>query len=398
MRIEELIGDLLLRHNCVVIPTFGGFVAGQTSATFDANKGVVLPPRKSLLFNKQLINNDGLLVAAYAKEAQLSYDDAFVSMQDQVSSWQRKLAKGERVTIERVGFLFLDAEKNIGFEQDRFNNLLLSSFGLGKVHFVTEEDIQWVVQENSGRASIPNETIETPIIPLVQEQEVETDSEELTPIIPIQRSKAWKYGAAAAVFLPICFYSYWIPVRTPVLESGMISIQDFNPFHSKEQSRYVMEEIDTKMDAIAYEQSIDEITATLPEDVSVFSYQMDYETFIPVKVKEENIAEPVVEIKEIPKPAKVVKEPKKAVVPSKEIANAIVESGSRHLIVGCFSTADNANRLVAQLKAKGYNAYVVDVVNGLHRVSAANASTDSALNQTNSRLSSLKISGWILRK
>jgi len=251
MRIEELIGDLLLRHNCVVIPTFGGFVAGQTSATFDANKGVVLPPRKSLLFNKQLINNDGLLVAAYAKEAQLSYDDAFVSMQDQVSSWQRKLAKGERVTIERVGFLFLDSEKNIGFEQDRFNNLLLSSFGLGKVHFVTEEDIQWVVQENSGRASIPNETIETPIIPLVQEQGVETDSEKLTPIIPIQRSKAWKYVAAAAVFLPICFYSYWIPVRTPVLESGMISIQDFNPFHSKEQSHYVMEEIDTKMDAIS---------------------------------------------------------------------------------------------------------------------------------------------------
>jgi cell division septation protein DedD len=178
----------------------------------------------------------------------------------------------------------------------------------------------------------------------------------------------------------------------------MISIQDFNPFHSKEQSHYVMEEIDTKMDAISYEQSIDEITSTLPEDVSVFSYQMDYETFIPVKVKEESIAEPVVEIKEIPKPAKVVKEPKKAIATSKEIANATVESGSRHLIVGCFSTADNANRLVAQLKAKGYNAYVVDVVNGLHRVSAANANTDSALNQTNSRLSSLKISGWILRK
>ena len=56
MYIEELIGDLLLRHNCVVIPTFGGFVAGQTSATFDASKGTILPPRKSLLFNKQLIN------------------------------------------------------------------------------------------------------------------------------------------------------------------------------------------------------------------------------------------------------------------------------------------------------------------------------------------------------
>jgi hypothetical protein len=32
LTIEEIIGNLLLRHNCVVIPTFGGFVAKQISA------------------------------------------------------------------------------------------------------------------------------------------------------------------------------------------------------------------------------------------------------------------------------------------------------------------------------------------------------------------------------
>ena len=35
-------------------------------------------------------------------------------------------------------------EKNICFEQDRFFNLLLESYGLGKVHFVSESDIQIV--------------------------------------------------------------------------------------------------------------------------------------------------------------------------------------------------------------------------------------------------------------
>ena len=76
MYIEELIGDLLLRHNCVVIPTFGGFVAGQTPAVFDAQKGSITPPRKSLLFNKQLINNDGLLIAAYAHATKKSYEES----------------------------------------------------------------------------------------------------------------------------------------------------------------------------------------------------------------------------------------------------------------------------------------------------------------------------------
>jgi hypothetical protein len=146
MLIEELIGDLLVRHNCVVIPSFGGFVAGQLSATFDRDKGVMLPPRKSLLFNKQLINNDGLLVAAYAHATQQSYNDAFDSVQVQIKQWNRKLVSGERIEIERVGFLYLDGEKNIGFEQDRFNNLLLQSFGLGNVHFLTEEDILIVKQ------------------------------------------------------------------------------------------------------------------------------------------------------------------------------------------------------------------------------------------------------------
>mgnify|MGYP003565138742 CR=1 FL=1 len=39
MLIEQLIGDLLLRHNCVVVPAFGGFVAKQMSAVIDYKTG-----------------------------------------------------------------------------------------------------------------------------------------------------------------------------------------------------------------------------------------------------------------------------------------------------------------------------------------------------------------------
>ena len=44
--------------------------------------------------------------------------------------------------------------------------------------------------------------------------------------------------AAASILLPIAFYSFWIPVKTDVLQSGVISLNDFNPFYKKQKGSY----------------------------------------------------------------------------------------------------------------------------------------------------------------
>jgi len=151
--VEQLIGELLLRHNCVIVPSFGGFVAKKLSASIDFASGTMLPPRKSLLFNRQLINNDGLLVAEIAVRNKIGYEEAVDQLRLVVNNWEKSLSNGERITIDKVGFLFYDKEKNICFEQDRFFNLLLESYGLGKVHFLSEEDVhiaqKSVVQQKS---------------------------------------------------------------------------------------------------------------------------------------------------------------------------------------------------------------------------------------------------------
>ena len=140
--VEQLIGDLLVRHNCVIIPAFGGFVAKQTSASIDYKNGIMTPPRKSLLFNRQLINNDGLLIAELAVSNAINYNQATDTVGSLVYTWNEKLRNGERITIDKIGFLFYDQEKNICFEQDRFFNLLLESYGLETVHFLSENDVQ----------------------------------------------------------------------------------------------------------------------------------------------------------------------------------------------------------------------------------------------------------------
>ncbi len=399
MYIEELIGDLLLRHNCVVIPTFGGFVAGQTSATFDATKGTINPPRKSLLFNKQLINNDGLLIAAYAHATKKSYEESNDYIQKQIQHWHHKLDAGERISIDRVGFIFLDSERNLAFEQDRFHNLLLASFGLGKVHFVSQEDLQLIVQQEtftlSGEPLIESENL-APIfeLPIKNFEETEVVSDEKKPIRSINSKKIWKYAVAAAL-LPICFYTYWIPMKTKVLESGILSFQDFNPFHITQDGLYNKETLDFRINHNIGESELDKILRDLPKDVEVFSYPVDSDLYVPVKIKENSsprivVNPPLVIQKNLPIPFKT-----STIATTVQNNSTTIKSG--HLIVGCFSTELNAKNLITQLKQKGFNAYIVDVKNGLHRVSACKSTSDSVLISAKEKLSPLQISGWILR-
>jgi len=53
LTVEQLIADLLLQHNCVIVPGFGGFVAQRLPAQIDIEKGQVHPPKKSILFNQK---------------------------------------------------------------------------------------------------------------------------------------------------------------------------------------------------------------------------------------------------------------------------------------------------------------------------------------------------------
>jgi len=401
MYIEDLIGDLLLRHNCVVIPSFGGFVAGQIPASFDAVKGTIHPPRKSLLFNKQLINNDGLLIAAYAHATKKSYEESNEYIQKQIQHWHHKLDAGERISIERVGFIFLDSERNIAFEQDRFHNLLLASFGLGKVHFVSQEDITLIAQQDiftlSGEPINEQEKL-APIIDLqVPESTEEPIVDEIDNKLPnknLNSKKLWKYAVAAAL-LPICFYTYWIPMKTKALESGIISFQDFNPFHVSSEGVYKKETLDLRISQKIGESELDLILKSLPKEVEVFSYPVDTDLYIPVKVRENSR-----KINSTTKPTVILKQVSNQINTNKPSETTLKSASTTkfgHLIVGCFSTEQNAKKLIATLKLKGFNAYIVDVKNGLHRVSACKSPSDSVLNGAKEKLSPFQISGWILR-
>jgi len=373
--LESLISNLLLQHNCVVIPSFGGFVAQRVPARFDEKTSSVHPPKKSVLFNKQLIANDGLLVQAYAVHSKLNFTEAEVEVRNQVSVWEKQLNEGNRIQIDKVGILFLDRERNICFEQDRFYNLLMQSFGLSSVHFVSVEDVQALnthqqiqeitvekpVTESAERISI------APIIELVGEPvpviENTNDKQKIVPIS--KKKKPYLRYAAAAVALPILFYSVWIPMKTDVLESGIITSSDFNPFKKQQAATY-----ESSKELYHAETGDKKEKTTLPENVSSYSYALDEDTYVPVKLKNGNAnIEPVTTISTTPS-----------------------VSNSGYVIVGSYSTVENAQKQVDHLASLGFSAEILQR-DGKIRVTAGRGNQFGTLK---ARLAEKGLDCWLL--
>ena len=406
--VEELIGDLLLRHNCVVIPSFGGFVAKKTSATIDYKNGVIYPPKKSVLFNRQLINNDGLLVAEYSIANKVDYKEAELAVSQITLDWNNKLRNGERITLDKVGYLFFDQEKNLCFEQDRFFNLLLESYGLGKVHFVSEEDIEVAkyvkaVQEQKKveEELIAEEKKDEPFKLVALPTDLEEEKEPQAVIIehPKNRSwkKAWRY-VAAAMLAPIAFYSFWIPMNSNVLESGVLSVKDFDLSYKSTDGEYLPGEV--KLDRFEEKsfQPIQEVVKSLPSDVYVYSYAFDEDTYISVKVKEEVV--PTIEVEEALETPEVIVEKQEWIEPKVVVKAPVVkaiETAKLNFVVGSFSTKENAETLIEKMNAEGFKAYVMSERNGSFRVSAGKAKTEEEIRRIAKKAKLKGFDGWILR-
>ncbi len=314
--LEDILIELLRKHECVVVPAFGGFIAKQKSAFVDFESGLIHPPFREIGFNIQLQSNDGLLVNQFAAEYQLDYSASLDTVAQQVTTWNEVLRQGKQVNIPKDGNFKKDLEGNIQFEQDRSFNLLMSAYGLELVGFI-------------------------PTKPLVSEGEKEVKN----------NRQLWKYAAAAAIAIPIAFYSIWIPVKTPALESGMFSYQDFNPFKTQNENTYTETQID------------------LPriEHVSIeTTYRDAYELHVNPKVAPN---EPTI---------------------------TLIEPHVMYCIAGCFSSEENASRLVQKLEGFGFNCSILHE-GSLYKVSLGQGFSEESVDSILNKAKSLNIQTWILK-
>ena len=130
MALANYISDLLYRYECVIVPEFGAFLTQQHAATVNPATNVFLPPRKTVSFNEQLKQNDGLLANHIVVSEDVSYTDALDKISAYVSQIKGKLIAGEAVLLPKVGDISLNYEGKLQFSPLENVNYLTSSFGL----------------------------------------------------------------------------------------------------------------------------------------------------------------------------------------------------------------------------------------------------------------------------
>jgi len=190
MKLEQYIGQLLYRYQCVTVPEFGSFLTEIRSARLQTDTNTFFPPKKVISFNALLQKNDGLLLHHIAQSQQIPYRNAIELLQNEVSIWKKTLENGQVLILENIGEIKLNSEQNLVFSASQNTNYLTSSFGLSPI---VSPIIVREKTEVSKEKSDSDQTDKTPIvIPITKKQKK-------NPFI--------KYAVAASFLLTLGIFS-----------------------------------------------------------------------------------------------------------------------------------------------------------------------------------------------
>jgi len=136
-RLVEHIERLLLLHDCVIIPDFGGFVLQKIPVVYTGDEHSFTPARNEIVFNPTLVHNDGLLVEAYMKSLGVDFDRAGLLVRLDIASMKEQLKNDEEFQLGSLG-LFMKEEDRIIYVpgKDSDATFSASSYGLPIFHFL----------------------------------------------------------------------------------------------------------------------------------------------------------------------------------------------------------------------------------------------------------------------
>ncbi|NCC99326.1 MAG: hypothetical protein EOL95_06430 [Bacteroidia bacterium] len=180
------IEDLLHKHDFVIIPGFGGFVATKECA-YEIND-VLYPPKKSIGFNPNLLYNDGLLAHKYVAAERITYDEANIKIAESVKQINDLLEDFKHLNFGIIG-TFHKTETGLAFEPSEENPFMSSSFGLLSFYF----------------PKLENKTVQPTTIQKAQKVEF-TPAENAKVENKFSRHSSRFVGAVAAIILLFMFF------------------------------------------------------------------------------------------------------------------------------------------------------------------------------------------------
>jgi nucleoid DNA-binding protein len=136
------IAYLLTKHECVIIPGFGAFVASGFEKGLAKEVGLLCTPAQSLGFNPEIKHNDGLLASFVSKSENISYKEACLKIQQYTDYLNSQLSAQRTVHIQWVGRLSLSVEQKIIFTPSYRLSCNADNFGLSNFYMPPVKDIE----------------------------------------------------------------------------------------------------------------------------------------------------------------------------------------------------------------------------------------------------------------
>lgn len=124
------IENLLIEHDCVVVPGLGGFLHQEQAAYYDEVHQLYFPSGKTLSFNAKLHFNDGLLCQEYQYRQSLSFEAANQQIRQAVAEIKDYLSKHQQLSFGAMGSFSQLPAQPLVFTPAMTNTLHPEAFGL----------------------------------------------------------------------------------------------------------------------------------------------------------------------------------------------------------------------------------------------------------------------------
>lgn len=391
MKIAGYIGDLLYEYECVVIPGLGGFLTRDHNASVHPVRHYLKPPYREVVFNPLLRTNDGLLLSHIARSEKLSYQEAKGKLDRFVLKCISMMEEGKRIHFRQIGSIYFNKDSEIVFQADDSMNYLPESFGLSGIVSppIKREDFQQKIETVFNK---PLKHQKAEAIPQRKETKPETikrEHKEKPKMVASYRKSNFRRQLSilvAAVVIMLFGIGYMnkhivqqyyrdYAAYTSVLP---IFYASPNEFLIKNRERVPLEHL------ILFDEKVVDSKLNTKPAINDLKPEEVYKAELSIypQLKPESVNEPseVVASKELEVTSQDVAADQNesetiqlidsVAINQPALVDQMIVSNRFFIIAGAFRERANAEKLISELRTKGYQAdYAGQTKSGLWRVS-----------------------------
>ncbi len=345
MDISAHIGQLVMEHECVIIPGLGGFITNYHAAEINQRQYSIQPPSRKLVFNAQLNTNDGLLAHHLSQRLDISYKTSLLLLEVFSNYCLRDLEEGKRIAFGDLGILDMNIHNKLEFFPNTTINYNQDAFGFKPLSLKAIE-------------RKPDFNLKAPIQQTVVKPHI-------TKVLSLDSLDLKKI---AAVLIPIVF-----------IVSAVFFLPSLNQNKSLQQTS-----VFSFLDSLKSNDLSFSTEETQPEiDNTINNESIEDQSNIPSELTE-NKSDNTTKQSEF-------------IIQDREFE---ISKGQYHIICGSFIEKTRAEVLVNRLKSEGFSAYVADrSKSGSYRVSMQSfANEQDAIQQMKWVRNQGYDNVWILKK